>query len=344
MHEGAFRVLRTLADRQRRRRPELARDSGEAESVLRELLTRYPKWFDEQPDGVRATDVGLAAVATELAARHPATGESDRAASSGATDAARVAAFAALAEGRAPLRPELDQVWATPPSVLARAQHLIEAGEVQRGLVLLGDDDLTSLALGQLGASRGVHVLDVDDALLGFLRERAEREGYALETTHLDARDPLPAGLRGRFGAVFTDPPYADEGFALFLSRVIELTRPDARLYVCFGASRRAPERALSKQRLIAEAGLVIEALLPDFHTYDGAESIGSRSSLYVLSKTPGTRSLVGTEPVTGPLYTRRSPNLKGGADTGGAPSQPRQAGPARGRASRKGRSSGGES
>ena len=173
MHEGAFRILRALGDRQRKRRPGLARSAGEAESVVRELLERYPKWFDEDPDGVRATDVGLAALATEFAARRPA-----------ALDAAQTdqdaTAFGALAEGRAPLRPELDQVWATPASVLARARHLITAGEVQRGLVLLGDDDLTSLALGQLGASRGVHVLDVDSALLGFLSARSTERGFAV--------------------------------------------------------------------------------------------------------------------------------------------------------------------
>ena len=149
MHEGAFRILRALGDRQRKRRPGLARSAGEAESVVRELLERYPKWFDEDPDGVRATDVGLAALATEFAARRPA-----------ALDAAQTdqdaTAFGALAEGRAPLRPELDQVWATPASVLARARHLITAGEVQRGLVLLGDDDLTSLARGP-SHDRGAH-------------------------------------------------------------------------------------------------------------------------------------------------------------------------------------------
>lgn len=307
MHEGAFRVLRALGDRQRRKRPTLSRAAGEAESVLRDLLERYPKWFDEDADGVRATDVGLAALGTEFAARRPAPLDTD-------VTEAEQAAFRALAAGRAPLRPELDQVWATPASVLGRARHLIAAGEVQRGLVLLGDDDLTSLALGQLGASRGVHVLDVDEALLGFLRTRGGEQGFAIETTSLDAREPLPPALRGRFGALFTDPPYAEEGFALFLSRAIELTRPDARLYLCFGSSRRAPERGLQKQRLIADAGLLIAAVLPDFHEYEGAESIGARSSLYVLEKTPQTRALIAVDANagSGPLYTRRTPNPAG--------------------------------
>ena len=83
---------------------------------------------------------------------------------------------------------------------------------------------------------------------------------------------------------------------------------------MCFGSSRRAPERGLQKQRLIAEAGLLITAVLPDFHEYEGAESIGSRSALYVLEKTPQTRALLAADAGagSGPLYTRRTPNPEG--------------------------------
>ena len=55
-------------------------------------------------------------------------------------------------------------------------------------------------------------------------------------------------------------------------------------------------------------------SVLPDFHEYDGAESIGARSSLYVLEKTPQTRALVAPDESagSGPLYTRRTPNPEG--------------------------------
>ena len=106
---------------------------------------------------------------------------------------------------------------------------------------------------------------------------------------------------------MFSDPPYAPEGFALFVSRAIALLKDDGRLYLCFGQSRRASERGLEKQRILAEAGLLLEAALPDFNRYEGAEAIGSRSALYVARRTPRSRPLV-TGRVDGELYTRRPP------------------------------------
>jgi predicted methyltransferase len=113
--------------------------------------------------------------------------------------------------------------------------------------------------------------------------------------------------MKGRFGAVFTDPPYAIEGFRLFVSRAVELLKPDGRLYVCFGQSRRASERGLQKQRVLTDAGLLVEAVFQDFNEYDGAESIGSRSALWRCRVTPETRPLVRGE-AQGPLYTSRPP------------------------------------
>ena len=68
---------------------------------------------------------------------------------------------------------------------------------------------------------------------------------------------------------------------------------PDGRLYVCFGQSRRAAERGLQKQRVLGDAGLLVEAVFEDFNQYDGAESIGSRSALWRCRVTPQTKPLV---------------------------------------------------
>ena len=65
------------------------------------------------------------------------------------------------------------------------------------------------------------------------------------------------------------------------------------------------PDRALAKQRLLAEAGLVVREVRRDFCAYEGAESIGSRSDLWVLRVTPQTRAPAIPE---GALYTRRAP------------------------------------
>jgi predicted methyltransferase len=189
-----------------------------------------------------------------------------------------------------------------------RAEVLLEAGEHQRGLGFLGDDDLTSAAVQLAGAGRKVTALDADEDVLRVLDRHAEQHGWEHDTVHHDLRQPIPKAMRGRYGAVFTDPPYAVEGFRLFVSRAAELLKPDGRLYVCFGQSRRASERGLQKQRVLGEAGFLVEAVFEDFNHYRGAEAIGSRSALWRCRVTPETRPLVRGE-VEGPLYTSRPPN-----------------------------------
>jgi len=298
VYEGAFRILRALGDGRSLTREEVVGASGEAPSVVREVAERYPKWFDEEEGRIRCSDRGLAALARELIARGAAE---ERPADSWS------AAYEAMAAERSTPKRALDQVYATTETVARRAQLLLEAGEHQRGLVFLGDDDLTSAAVQFSGAARKVTVVDADEEILGLLARHAACQGWEHDTLHHDLRRPIPRGLHGRYGAAFTDPPYAVEGFALFVSRAVEMLKPDGRLYVCLGQSRRASERGLHKQRILSEAGLLIEAVFEDFNHYHGAVAIGSRSALWRCRVTPETGPLVRGE-VEGDLYTSRSP------------------------------------
>ena len=297
MYEGAFRILRALGDGRSLSQDEIVHAAGEASSVVCDVIERYPKWFEDSERRFRCSERGLAALARELVARESceAGAESWR------------APYEAMAAERPAPKRALDQVYVTIDTAVRRAELLLEAGEHQRGLVFLGDDDLTSAAVQLAGAGRKVTAVDSDEEILQILARHAAQHGWEHDTVHHDLRQPIPKAMRGRYGAVFTDPPYALEGFRLFVSRAAEMLKPDGRLYVCFGQSRRASERGLQKQRVLGEAGFLIEAVFEDFNHYDGAEAIGSRSALWRCRVTPETRPLVRGE-VEGPLYTSRPP------------------------------------
>jgi hypothetical protein len=295
VYEGAFRILRALGDGRSRSQEEIVHAAGEASSVVREVMERYPQWFEKDQGRIRCSDRGLAAVARELVARRSAPPGSPP----------WRAAYAAMASERSAPKRALDQVYVTVETAIRRANLLLEAGEHQRGLLFLGDDDLTSAAVQLAGAQRKVTVLDSDPEILAILARHAEQQGWEHDLIEHDLRHPIDRRCKGRFGAVFTDPPYALEGFALFVSRAIEMLKPDGRLYVCFGQSRRASERGLQKQRVLCEAGLLIESVLEDFNEYAGAESIGSRSALWRCRVTPESRPLIRGE-AKGPLHTSR--------------------------------------
>jgi len=298
VYEGAFRILRALGDGRSLSQDEIVHAAGEASSVVREVIERYPKWFEDDERRFRCSERGLAALARELVARE--SGESD-------TESWR-AAYEAMAAERSTPKRALDQVYVTTDTAVRRAELLLEAGEHQRGLVFLGDDDLTSAAVQLAGAGRKVTAIDTDEEILQILARHAEQHGWEHDTVHHDLRQPIPKAMRGRYGAAFADPPYAIEGFRLFVSRAAEMLKPDGRLYVCFGQSRRASERGLQKQRVLGDAGFLVEAVFEDFNHYHGAEAIGSRSALWRCRVTPATRPLVRGE-VEGPLYTSRPPN-----------------------------------
>ncbi len=295
MYEGAFRILRALGDGRSLSQDEVVRIAGEASSVVRDVVSRYPQWFHLDDGRIQCSERGLAALARELVARTLPAPDS----ASWRDEYERIAA-----ERGSPKR-ALDQVYVTTDTVIRRASLLLEAGEHQRGLAFLGDDDLTSAAVQLAGAGRKITVLDTDPEILGILTRHAAQSAWDHDVIEHDLREPVPKRLKSRFGAVFTDPPYAVEGFQLFVSRAVEMLKPDGRLYVCFGQSRRASERGLHKQRVLCDAGLLIECVWEDFNEYRGAESIGSRSALWRCRITSETRPLVRGR-VEGPLYTSR--------------------------------------
>lgn len=208
-------------------------------------------------------------------------------------------------------RVELDQTHCTVPTKLRRALLLDEIGVLAgKRLLVLGDDDLTSLAVGLYAARGGraaglaeVTVLDVDRDLLGFIAGAAADLGVPVRALEHDARQPLPAELRGAFDIVCTDPPYTVAGAELFLSRAVSALRPAAGGHVLFSFGARRPDETLRTQALIAGMGLAVRALTPNFNDYVGAGILAGHSHLYHLRSTDAAAPAVEGEH-TGPLYT----------------------------------------
>lgn len=179
--------------------------------------------------------------------------------------------FRRLVCGRPAAVPEYDQGYVTPEVSVWRVALLAERGDLAgRDLLLLGDDDLTSLAAALSGLPRRVHVLEVDGRLVDFIADRARRLGWDhVRAERYDVREPLPAALRGAFDTFFTDPVETESGFLLFASRCAEALRgPGCAGYL--GLSRL--ESSLAKwrrlQRGLLAMGFAITDALPGFQEY----------------------------------------------------------------------------
>jgi hypothetical protein len=195
----------------------------------------------------------------------------------------------------------IDQSHCTVETKVRRAVYLLRETSLSRSsLLLLGDDDLTAVAVTLLarqhGLAPGVTVLDLDERVVEFIRSHAPGADCRVH----DLREPLPDDLLGSFGVVMTDPPYTVEGGALFLTRAVSALRDGGEVLLCFGPKDHAD--SLELYRRMVSMGLYPRALIRNFSEYLGAGVLGGVSHLHHLVAVAGERPDAAY--VDGPIYT----------------------------------------
>lgn len=186
----------------------------------------------------------------------------------------------------------LDHVSATAETGVKRAYFLHKNYDVAALRILfLGDHDLTSLALAHLYPATSLTVVDIDERLLNYIREVATERGWPVQTLFTDLRIQTPRSVRERFDLVFTDPPYTPAGVELFLEQgLVSLKQTNfSRILLSYGFGEQHPMLGLKVQSEIHKLRLAIEAILPYFNHYHGAQAVGSSSSLYICRPTTKT-------------------------------------------------------
>ncbi|MBP7927578.1 bis-aminopropyl spermidine synthase family protein [Patescibacteria group bacterium] len=195
---------------------------------------------------------------------------------------------------------EYDQFFATPQTSIRKALAVqAKAGIKGIKIALLGDDDLLSFAIPLLSQEYAeIVVFDIDKEQLTNIEAAAKQEGFKnVKTQHYDARESLPQKYLNYFDVVFTDPPYTKTGFDLFLDRCIELVKiskdySGSYIYICYGIGLKNIEREAKLLESIHIRNLYIEDKIFKFNKYQGAETVGNASSLYILKTTPFTSTI----------------------------------------------------
>jgi len=272
----------------------------------------------ERSRPVRLTEAGragLAAAGGGLAGRDGMSGECPACGGRGVAIPPEAgplqAELARLAAGAPGAKVDLDQTHCTVDTKLRRVLRMHDAGALAgQRVILLGDDDLISLAITAFAAQPGVAarparlvVVDCDPDLLSYLAGQTAGSQPPVELIEHDLRQPLPAGLLGGFDVAGTDPPYTTAGAELFLSRAVSALAAGAGRHVFFSYGGRRPAETLGIQRLIAGLGLTVRGLSPGFNSYQGAGILAGTSHLYHLRSTSQTLPVI-DGPYPGPLYT----------------------------------------
>lgn len=197
---------------------------------------------------------------------------------------------------------QYDQFFATPQGTAKKVSILNKKGQISnKKILIIGDDDLVSIAIALFSTDyTSITVLDVDKDILNTVNLIAKDLNLPnITTIKYDLRNPIPSTLKDIFDVVITDPPYTASGIKLFLNKGLKLLNVDNTkplvgkyIFLYFGASIKEMQKFIKIQQIIDGYNLVIEEKLSNYISYNGAESIGSSSSLYVLKTTQNTNSL----------------------------------------------------
>ena len=232
---------------------------------------------------------------------------------------AEVERLAEIITGAPSVDVTLDQAPCMPDTAMRRALLMLQNGALEgKRVLLLGDDDSVSIAIGLLGRALRVRATSPGASPwstptsggISFLRDAAAREQLALEVVHHDLRRPLPAGLRGSFDVIETDPPYTLEGARLFLARGCEALTTEADGHCFFSFTHWPASQMLELQKVFTELGLAVRAVWPNFNRYAGASMLGNLGQLIELVHVGGAAAEL--PDFSGPLYTAEvNPRLR---------------------------------
>jgi len=182
-----------------------------------------------------------------------------------------LARYKEILKGRPEPNEEYDQQCITPENILVRAAFMDERGDIaDREILIIGDDDMLSLALALTGLPKRVVVLEVDTKINEFINKMAKEHNLPVSAHDFDVRKPFPAQFKGQFDVFNCDPVETVEGFKLFVSA--GLTSLKGKGSVCyFGLT--SLEAGVAKwykiQKALLDMNLVTTDIRRNFNEYE---------------------------------------------------------------------------
>jgi len=180
-----------------------------------------------------------------------------------------LARFLELTTERPPPVVEYNQGIIHPRDLALKAAFMHHRGDLEgRSIVLIGDDDLFSIFLALLGLACHLTVLEIDDRLIRYVNEKAERNSLPIMARRYDVKVSLPGDLRAACDAFVTEPPEGLKGMLLFLRRAIDALTMRGSGYFGLTTLESSLPKWLAIQKFLVENGTVITDLLRNFSLY----------------------------------------------------------------------------
>ena len=178
-----------------------------------------------------------------------------------------------------------DQGYIAPEDVMRRVAYMYERGDVEGvRIMIIGDDDLCSLALASTEMPERITVMEIDERLVNYINKMAQKYGFNVDAHIFDARKDLPKEFEKSYDVFVTDPVETIPGIALFLSRAVSSLKEEGDSGY-FGLTHQ--ESSLKKwkkiEEMLLQMNFAITDMLRDFSVYPNEENIEISLNNYLI-------------------------------------------------------------
>lgn len=178
-----------------------------------------------------------------------------------------------LVQGRPLPNLDFDQGFMTEQDVFARVAFLYERGDLEgQDVLILGDDDLFSLALASTRLPRSITVLEVDERIVKFIAKRSEEYHLGIQVLEYNAAYAYPLKEHS-FSVFVTDPVESEKGLKVTLSRGAQALQRGGALYFGLTTIESSWHKWYKVERMLLDMGFVITDILRRFSAYPDSDN-----------------------------------------------------------------------
>ena len=137
-----------------------------------------------------------------------------------------------------------------------------------KNIIIIGDDDLLSIALALTKLPKRIVVLDIDKRLVDFLKEINKKENLNIKVWEYNIKEPFPKKLKRKFDLFSCEPLETYSGLKLFIGRGINALKKNGVGYFGLTVQEASYPKWQYIQKLILKANGVITDVIKGFSSY----------------------------------------------------------------------------
>lgn len=177
--------------------------------------------------------------------------------------------FKKIIKNRPPAIPQYDQAFIKAEDVIRRVEFIYERGDLLNSKILvIGDDDLISIALGLTYLPEIIYVIEIDQRLIEFIKEISQKFNLNIKTFTYNVCDPLPKDLINKFDVFISDPVETEKGLKIFLLRGMLSLKINSSGYFGLTTLESGLKKWYKIEKFILDNGFVITDIKRNFSIY----------------------------------------------------------------------------